>query len=175
MHTTPEIVQHSIHTIRGQRVMFDFDLATLYGVENRALKQAVRRNPERFPPDFMFQLTKAEWDHVVTNCDNLPQGVQFSPATPFAFTEQGVAMLSGILRSPKAVAVNIAIMRAFVAVRQLALANTELSDRLTQIEQRFEAHASDVSEAINYLLGKDQLQTEQATRKRIGFKRLDEE
>jgi|GEM_PF-2196688 len=81
--------------------MLDFDLSELYEVENRALKQSVKRNIDRFPNDFMFQLTKNEWQKVITNCDNLPEGVKFSPSTPFAFTEQGVAMLSSVLKSKK--------------------------------------------------------------------------
>lgn len=98
-----QAIQNKIYEIRGQNVMLDFDLAEMYEVENRALKQAVKRNIYRFPKDFMFQLTKKEWQELITNCDNLPEGIKFSPATPFAFTEQGVAMLSSVLRSRKAV------------------------------------------------------------------------
>jgi len=107
-----EKIQTKIYEIRGQKVMLDFDLAEMYEVENRVLKQSVKRNPDRFPDDFMFQLTKHEWQEVITNCDNLPEGVKFSPATPFGFTEQGVSMLSSVLKSKKALQVNIAIMRA---------------------------------------------------------------
>jgi len=85
-------IQTKIYEIRSQKVMLDFDLSELYEVENRALKQAVKRNLDRFPDDFMFQLSKIEWQEVVTICDNLPEGVKFSPATPFAFTEQGVGI-----------------------------------------------------------------------------------
>ena len=92
--------------------MLDFDLADLYEVENRALKQAVKRNIDRFSIDFMYQLTKVEWLEVITKCDNLSEGVKFSPTTPYAFTEQGVAMLSGVLKSKKALMVNIQIIRA---------------------------------------------------------------
>lgn len=91
-------VQNRILTVRGQKIMLDLHLAELYEVETRALKQAVKRNPTRFPPDFMFELTKDEWQEVITNCDNLlPATAKFSPSTPFAFTEQGVAMLSSVL------------------------------------------------------------------------------
>ena len=90
----------------------------MYDVENRALKQAVKRNYNRFPKDFMFQLSNEEWQELITNCDMLPKGVKFSPSNPFAFTEQGVAMLSSVLNSEKAIEVNIAIIRAFVYIRQ---------------------------------------------------------
>jgi len=113
--------------------MLDFDIAAMYGVENRRLKEQVRRNIERFPDDFMFQLTKNEWNELVANCDNLPEGVKFSPATPFAFTQEGVAMLSGVLRSPIAIDANIKIMRAFVAVRQFVL--NQPIDKTSKLEQ----------------------------------------
>lgn len=112
-------IQSRIYEIRGQKVMLDFDLAELYQVETRVLKQAVKRNLDQFPDDFMFTLTKAEWKEVITICDNLPSGMKFSPVTPFAFTEQGVAMLSGVLKSKAAKLMNISIMRAFVILRQL--------------------------------------------------------
>src|SRR6185312_17318349 len=122
-----QVIQNKIYDIRRHKVMLDFDLAELYEVENRALKQAVKRNIQRFPGDFFFQLTKAEWKEVITNCDNLPKNLQYSPATPFAFTEQGVAMLSGVLKSKKAIQVNIAIMRAFVFIRNYALSHKDLT------------------------------------------------
>jgi hypothetical protein len=115
-----------IHEIRGVRVMLDFDLAKCYKVETRALKHAVKRNIERFPSDFMFQLTKQEWSEVVTICDNLNNTIKYSPITPLAFTQEGVAMLSGILHSQKAIDTNIKIMRAFVAIRQYVLSYSEL-------------------------------------------------
>ncbi|MDH6304767.1 hypothetical protein M2459_001504 [Parabacteroides sp. PF5-5] len=96
-----QIIQNKIYEIRGHKVMLDFDLAGLYGVETRRLKEQVKRNIERFPADFMFQLTKIEWNGLIANCDNLPENAKYSPATPFAFTQEGVAMLSGVLRSPK--------------------------------------------------------------------------
>jgi len=163
-------IQKKIYEIRGQKVMLDFDLAELYEVENRALKQAVKRNIDRFPDDFMFQLTKSEWHELITNCDNLPETVKFSPATPFAFTEQGVSMLSSVLKSKKAIQVNIAIMRAFVMIRQYALTYKELSDRLKEVEGKF----PDIYKVINYLMEKDKITTEQKERKRIGFKRNDD-
>jgi hypothetical protein len=163
-------IPSKIHEIRGVKVMLDFDLAELYEVENRTLKQSVRRNQDRFPNDFMFQLTHSEWQEVITNCDNLPAGIKFSPAPPFAFTEQGVAMLSGILRSKKAVQVNIAIMRTFVLIRQYALTHKEISEKLRELETRFNKQFNDVYEAINYLLQKDKQEVEQKQRRKIGYK-----
>ena len=102
------VLQSKIHFIRGEKVILDFDLANLYEVETRVLKQSVRRNEYRFPEDFMFKLSNSEWKEVVTNCDNLPESIKYSPQSPFAFSEQGVAMLSSILKSKKAVETNIA-------------------------------------------------------------------
>lgn len=167
-------INSKIYEVRQQKVMLDFDLAEMYQVENRALKQAVKRNIDRFPADFMFQLTKSEWQEVITNCDNLPEGIKFSPATPFAFTEQGVAMLSSVLRSKKALLVNIAIMRAFVLLRQYALSHKDLTAKLTEIENRYNKQFKDVYEAINYLLQKDKQTIETKERVKIGFKRKGE-
>ena len=150
--------------------MLDFDLAEMYEVENRALKQAVKRNPDRFPNDFMFQLSKIEWLELITICDNLPEGVKYSPATPFAFTEQGVSMLSSVLKSKKALQVNIAIMRAFVFMRQYALTHKDLTEKLQELENKYDKQFNDVYDAINFLLQKDNQETEQKKRKRIGFK-----
>ena len=97
------IIRSKIFEVRKQKVMLDFDLAQMYSVENRALKQAVKRNRDRFPEDFMFELSKMEWQELITNCDKVLDTVKFSPATPYAFTEQGVAMLSSILKSKKAI------------------------------------------------------------------------
>ena len=133
-----ELVMNQIYHIRGQKVMLDFNLAKLYEVENRALKQAVKRKQQRFPNDFMFQLTKDEWRELITICDNLPDGVKFSPATPFAFTEQGVAMLSSVLNSERAVAVNIRIMRIFTRIRQMLMDNAELRLEISEIKHAIE-------------------------------------
>ncbi|MBY0436305.1 MAG: ORF6N domain-containing protein [Cyclobacteriaceae bacterium] len=165
-----QAIQNRIYDVRGLKVMLDFDLAELYEVENRALKQAVKRNIDRFPNDFLFQLTKKEWQELITNCDKLPEGVKFSPATPFAFTEQGVSMLSSILKSKKAIQVNIAVMRAFVFIRQYALSHKELSDKLKELETRYNKQFKDVGEALNYLLQKDKEVETFKKRRRIGFK-----
>ena len=123
------IIQH-IHEIRGKRIMLDFDLAEIYQVPTKRLKEQVRRNIERFPNDFMFQLLDKEWNELVANCDQLPNNIKHSYVIPFAFTQEGVAMLSGVLRSQKAIQENIKIMRAFVALRQYVLNYTELKHEL---------------------------------------------
>jgi hypothetical protein len=163
-------VQNRIYKIRDQKILLDFDLAVLYSVETRALKQAVKRNMDRFPEDFMFQLSKTEWQELITICDNLPEKVKFSPATPFAFTEQGVAMLSSLLKSKKAGLVNIAIMRAFVLMRQYALSHKDLTKKLEEIETKFDKQLKDIYEAISFLSNKDKKQSEQNNRKKIGYK-----
>lgn len=162
-----QIIQNKIFEIRGIRVILDFDLAELYEVETRALKQAVKRNITRFPEDFMFELTKSEWQEVITICDNLPQTVKFSPATPFAFTEQGVAMLSSVLRSQKAIEVNISIMRAFVALRQYALGYAELNRKLEEFMIETNMQFSDIYQALTELAS--QKDAENKPRKRIGY------
>jgi hypothetical protein len=174
-----QLIQNKIYEVRGHRVMFDFDLAELYEVQTKVLNQAVKRNLQRFPSDFMFRLTFDEWDAVrsqFATASNIIKNMQSQnvtasqkkrniTATPYAFTEQGLAMLSGILNSDKAINVNIAIMRAFVIIRQYALTYKELTQRLKEIEGKF----NDVYEAINYLLEKDKQQIEQKERRRIGF------
>jgi hypothetical protein len=145
-----QLIQSKIYELRGLKVMLDFDLSALYVVENRILKQTVKRNVERFPSDFMFQLTKAEWLELIAICDNLPENAKFSPATPFAFTQEGVAMLSGILRSPLAIQVNINIMRAFVVIRNYALATNNTEKELIAIKKQIKALTEDMES-----LGKD--------------------
>ncbi|RMZ51604.1 ORF6N domain-containing protein [Flavobacteriaceae bacterium PRS1] len=163
-------IQNRIYELRGQKVMLDFDLAELYQVETRVLKQAVRRNIERFPKDFMFQLNKREWKVLITICDNLPKNLKFSPSMPFAFTEQGVAMLSSVLRSKKAIKINISIMRAFVVIREFALSHKELSQKITELESKYNGQIKDVFEALNYLIQKDKQSLQQKERITIGYK-----
>jgi len=161
-----QLIQNKIFEIRGQKIMLDFDLAELYEVETRILNQAVKRNIKRFPSDFMFQLTKKEWETMLSQIVMTYPTKRPKTAIPYAFTEQGLAMLSGVLNSDKAINVNIAIMRAFVLVRQYALTYKDLTEKLKEIEGKF----TDVYQAINYLLEKDKIQSEQQQRKRIGFK-----
>src|SRR3989304_5244369 len=132
-----ERIERAILLLRGHKVMLDSDLASLYGVETKVLNQAVSRNIERFPPDFMFQLTEAEATRLRSQTVTLKTGRgQHRKYLPYAFTEQGVAMLSGILRSPRAVEVNIQIMRAFVRLRQLLSVHRELAERLAKLEEQ---------------------------------------
>jgi len=130
-----EDIKDRIHNIRGIQIILDRDLAVLYGIETRALKQAVNRNRKRFPCDFMFQLTEKETDLMVSQ-NVIPSKKQLGGALPYAFTEQGVAMISGILKSKKAVEINIQIMRAFVSMRRFISKNAEIFHRLHNIDQK---------------------------------------
>ncbi len=144
------IIENKIYEIRGQKVMLDFDLAEMYGVETKRLKEQVRRNMDRFPADFLFQLSAYEWNQLVANCDRLPPNIRHSSVSPFAFTEQGVAMLSGLLRSPQAIEVNINIMRAFVRMRQYLLSHTPKHE-LDELRKRIEYLEEDItSDRDNY-------------------------
>ena len=165
-----EHIKNSILNIRGKKVMLDMDLAKIYEVETRVLKQAVRRNIDRFPSDFMFQLTEIEMQHLVSQ-NVIPTLNHFGGAKPFAFTEQGIAMLSSVLKSKKAIHTNISIMRAFVLMRQWALTHQELSKRLDALEQQYGQKFSDIEQVLNFLIQKDQKKTQQQQRDRIGFKK----
>lgn len=144
-------VEQRIFLIRGQKVMLDADLAELYGVETRALKQAVRRNPDRFPADFMFELSPVEVETLVSQTV-IPTRGKLGGATPMAFTEQGVAMLSSVLRSQRAVQVNIAIMRAFVRLREMLMSNADLARKLLALENKYDAQFRVVFDAIRELM-----------------------
>lgn len=147
-----EVIQNKIFEIRGCKVMLDFDLAMLYNVENKRLKEAVRRNLNRFPDDFMFELTKMEYDSLRSQIASLKNGRgQHLKYLPFAFTEQGIAMLSSVLNSEKAIEVNISIIRAFVTMRQFTLTYSELKTRIEAIESQF----PDIYKALNYLVDKE--------------------
>ncbi len=165
-----QAIQTKIYEIRGQKVMFDFDLAELYEVETRVLNQAVKRNIKRFPPDFMFQLSKSEWENMSSQIVMTYPIKRPKTALPLAFTEQGLAMLSGILNSDKAINVNIAIMRAFVFLRKYALSHKDLNEKLKEIETKYDKQFSDVYEAIKYLLEKDEQEITNKNRQKIGFK-----
>ena len=165
-----EIIKNSIHEIRGTKVILDFQLAKLYEVETRVLKQAVRRNIDRFPADFLFELNTDEMQNMVSQ-NVIPSLKYFGGATVYAFTEQGVAMLSSVLRSKKAIQINISIMRAFVMMRQWALNHQELSARLDALEQQHGQKFSDIEQVLNFLIQKDQKHVQQQQRDRIGFKK----
>lgn len=164
-----EIIKNSILEIRGKKVMLDMDLAKLYEVETRVLKQAVRRNIERFPMDFMFELNENEIQNLTSHFVTTSWGGQRHK--PFAFTEQGIAMLSSVLKSKKAIHMNISIMRAFVMMRHWAMNHQELSEKLTALEQQYGQKFKDIEQVLNYLIQKDQKSIQQAARKEIGFKK----
>jgi len=161
-----ERIENAILLIRGQKVIIDADLAILYDVPTKALNQAVKRNVKRFPADFMFQLTPQEKKELVTLCDRF-QRLKHSSVFPRAFTEQGVAMLSTVLNSDRAIEVNIEIMRAFVRLRQMLLTDKDLSRRLDELEKKYDAKFRVVFEAIRELMKPPKLPV--APKKEIGF------
>ena len=161
-----EKIEKSIYFIRGEKVMLDRDLAELYQVQTKALNQAVRRNPDRFPVDFMFQLSEREVAEL--NRSQIVTGSQKHRdprSRPYAFTELGVAMLSSVLRSQQAISVNIEIMRTFVKLRQLLVSNTELARRLDELESKYDKQFKIVFDAIRKLMAKPA-----RDRKEIGFR-----
>ena len=177
-----QIIQSKIYTLRGERVMLDFDLADFYGVETKRLKEAVRRNIERFPEDFVFELTREEYNALRTQIASLETGRgKYSKYVPFAFTEHGVAMLSGILSSPKAVEINIAIIRAFISLRHYALSFAELAEKVMLHDKEL----ADINELLHWLGKENQARydenqalqnkeikpAEWAERARIGFRK----
>ncbi|HUW39981.1 MAG TPA: ORF6N domain-containing protein [Rectinemataceae bacterium] len=160
-----ERIEGVIYLIRGEKVMLDEDLAELYEVETRALIQAVKRNVERFPEDFMFQLSKEEYDSLRSQFVILKNGQgQHRKYLPYAFTEQGVGMLSGVLHSERAVLVNIEIMRAFVRLRRMLAGNAELERKLAAIERKYDAQFKVVFDAIRALM-----KVEEKPKRKIGF------
>lgn len=157
---TPENLAPLVITVRGEKVLLDSDLASLYGVEARILNQAVTRNLTRFPEDFMFQLTPEEWastrSSALRSQTVISNGRGGRRYMPYAFTEQGVAMLSSVLRSQRAVEVNIAIMRTFVQLRKLMDSNRDLARRIEAMETRYDEQFSAVFDAIKQLITDDQ-------------------
>lgn len=143
-----EQIESRIFVIRGQKVMLDADLAELYGVETKRLNEQVRRNCERFPEDFMFQLAADEKAEVVANCDHLAK-LKYSPSLPYAFTEHGALMLGNVLKSVRAVEVSLMVVRAFVHLRELVSTHKELSQKLNQLERKVGAHDRAIAELIN--------------------------
>jgi hypothetical protein len=158
-----EIIERHILSIRGQNVMLSIDLAELYDVAPKVLIQAVKRNLQRFPVDFMFQLTREEHANLKSHFVTSSWGGA-RRAAPYAFTEQGVAMLSSVLRSSRAVQVNIAIMRAFVKLRSLLASHRDLARRLDEMESKYDAHFKVVFDAIRSLMAPPE-----KARRRIGF------
>ena len=164
-----QIIQNKIFEVRSCRVMLDYHLAELYQVETRALKQAVKRNIERFPGDFMFVLTQEEANLMLSigvSQNVIPPDYNFGIAMPMAFTEQGVAMLSSVLRSKVAIEVNISIMRAFVLMRQMAIGYEELSRRIEELEVSTDTQFNELYQALTQLLSQSKQQKE---RRPVGF------
>ena len=165
-----DIIQSKIYEVREQKVMLDFDLAELYEVETRVLNQAVKRNIDIFPEDFMFQLSKIEWESMSSQIVMTYPIKRPKAALPLAFTEHGVTMLANVLKSKKARQTSIAVVRAFIALKRFASNYKELSEKLHELESLYNKQFKDVYEAINYLLQKDNKETVQKQRNRIGFK-----
>jgi phage regulator Rha-like protein len=180
-------IQNRIYELRGERVMLDKDLAFLYEVETRILNQAVKRNIKRFPKDFMFQLTKVEYEEIQlqvsaseNNSSSRSQIVTLNTKRgqnvkhlPYAFTEQGVAMLSGVINSDKAISMNIAIMRAFVAIKKVLLQQNDMKEQLREIKERLGEHdvqLNQIYDAMENLLDEKAAQRKWEDRPRIGFK-----
>jgi len=160
-----ELITNKIHFIRNQKVMLDYDLALLYEIETRVLKQAVKRNINRFPDDFMFELSETEIESLVSQFV-IPSKSKFGGSKPFAFTEQGIAMLSSILNSEKAIKINIAIMRTFVLLRNSILSLEEISKKVEDIENQL----PDIYKILNFLMDKNQQNTTTKDRPKIGYK-----
>ena len=168
-----EVIEKKIYLIRGHKVMLDRDLAQLYGVPTKAFNQAVRRNRDRFPPDFMFRLSKQEFENLRSQIVTSSLKSQFAISSsgwggrrhpPYAFTEQGVAMLSSVLRSKRAIQVNVEIMRAFVRLRRMLASNEELARKLAAMEKKYDAQFKVVFDAIRELMS-----PRSPKRRRIGF------
>lgn len=165
-----EIIMSKIYVIRGQKVMLDRDLAELYGVETKVLKQSVKRNIGRFPQDFMFELTKVELENwrsqfVTSNSDKM--GLRY---LPYVFTEQGVAMLSSVLNSEKAIMVNIRIIRIFTKIRQMLLDNTEMRLIIEELRKKTENNTKNIEVVFQYLDELLEKQEKQTPRPQIGYK-----
>lgn len=166
-----QIIQNKIFEIRGMRVMLDFDLAELYQVETKNLKRAVKRNIERFPDDFMFELTADEWE--ILRCNFGTSNWGGTRYMPFAFTEQGIAQLSSVLNSPLAIQVNISIIRAFVTLRKYALGYAELNQKLETFMLETNMQFNEIYQALTELAStKEELSK---SRKRVGYIQNEEE
>jgi len=172
-----ELIMSRIYLIRGRKVMLDRDLADLYGVETKQLKRAVRRNIERFPEDFMFEMTKEElenWRHQFGTSNKERMGLRIPP---FVFSEHGAVMLASVLNSRRAITVNIQIIRIFNKIREMLLAHKDIILQLEQMQQKLAEHDNNILlifEYIKQLEQKEEHKTDQQNRKRIGFERNDD-
>ena len=166
-----EIIEKKIYLIRGHKVILDSDLAELYGVETKRLNEQVRRNLKRFPDDFMFQLTEEEAESLRSQSATLKSGRgKHRKYLPYAFTEQGVAMLSSVLNSDRAIEVNVQIMRTFVKLREMLSSNKELVHKLTLLENRLEKHDAEIKAIFN-AIRQLMVPPETKSKKPIGFRR----
>ncbi|GAO42753.1 ORF6N domain-containing protein [Flavihumibacter petaseus] len=172
-------IQNHIYTIRGERVMLDRDIAIIYGVETKVFNQAVKRNAKRFPPDFMFQIKWEEYESLIKESSRsqivtLKSGRGYNlKYLPFAFTEQGIAMLSGVLKSDHAIAMNIAIMRAFVEIKRIVIRENDVTEQFKQIKERLAEHDVQLNglyDGLENLLDEKVSQRSWEQRERIGFK-----
>lgn len=163
-----------IYVVRGEKIMLDRDLAELYGIETRALKQAVKRNRERFPKDFMFEMTTREIDGMVSQ-NVIPSKSYFGGAKPFCFTEQGVTMLSCILNSKTAIEVNIRVVRVFVKMREYALTHKEILKQLAVLEKEVKGNSQDIENIFMVLKELIEKQSNPTPRNKIGFRRSEEQ
>ncbi|HKB43007.1 MAG TPA: ORF6N domain-containing protein [Chitinophagaceae bacterium] len=168
------VIQQKIYEVRGHKVMLDFDLAELYEVETRALNQAIKRNIESFPKDFMFRLTAKEWKTMSSQIVMTYPGKRPKTALPYAFTEHGVTMLASVLKSSKARKMNIAIVRAFIALKKFVLENSEILGQLKELKERIGDHDIQLNQIYNAIENLPDDKTEQKSwkeRERIGFKK----
>jgi len=161
-----EKVDRAILFLRGQKVMLDSDLAEIYGIKTSRLNEQVKRNLDRFPADFMFQLTDQEKEEVIANCDHLER-IKFSRTKPYAFTEHGAIMLATVLNTPTAIATSVLIVRAFVRLREILSTHKELARKLTELEAKYDKQFKVVFQALRDLM---QNETEKKERPRIGYK-----
>ena len=164
------LIAKKIHEIRGRKVMLDTDLAELFGISTKVFNQAIRRNLDRFPSDFMFQLIENEWIVLRSQFVTLKSGSgKHRKYRPIAFTEHGVAMLSGILRSETAIRMNISIIRTFIKLRHLALEHQDLQSRISSLESKYDQRFETIEQALDFLIDQKAAEELQANRKRIGF------
>jgi len=171
-------IQNKIHEVNGIKIMLDFDLAELYEVETRVLNQAIKRNIDSFPEDFMFRLTIEEWEEISSSQSVMmmsSQSVMTSKrpksALPYAFTEHGVTMLASVLKSPKARKMNIAIVRAFVALRKTLLNIENLKSQILELETKYDKQFEDIFEAIQFLITDNEISVKKTERSKIGYKK----
>jgi hypothetical protein len=161
-------MKNRIHEVRGMRIMLDFDLAQLYTIETKRLKESIRTNIRRFPEDFMFERMSTEWENLRCRIctSKIAGGIRYRP---FAFSEQGIAMLSGLMNSDVAIEINISIMRAFVHMRQWALSHEDLAKQLREMEKKYNQKFVDIEHVLTYLMQKDQIKNPQVKRTKFGF------